>query len=80
MRGAILVVLGLASSSFAGDLAGLTLLITTVRTGDTEVFAVDPDRPCARFGGDGCQSHADRSRTGTSTEATIAGDQTPCTT
>jgi TolB protein len=27
----------------AGDLAGRTLLISTVRTGDTEVFSVDPD-------------------------------------
>ena len=32
----------------AGDLSGRTLLITTVRTGDTEVFAIEPESGDAR--------------------------------
>ena len=31
-----------ASTSFAGDLSGQKLLVTSVRTGDTEVFIADP--------------------------------------
>jgi len=38
----------LARPGFAGGLAGQTFLITTVRTGDTEVFSVDPDSGDAR--------------------------------
>jgi TolB protein len=35
--------LGLAQAGPAGELAGHKLLLTSVRTGDTEVFIVDPD-------------------------------------
>jgi hypothetical protein len=37
-----------APVAFGGDLAGRTLPITTVRTGDTEMFAVDLDSGDAR--------------------------------
>jgi TolB protein len=37
------VALGLAQAGRAGELAGHKLLVTSVRTGDTEVFMVDPD-------------------------------------
>src|SRR3954467_308298 len=41
---ALVWILGLfAASGFAGELAGQKLLITSVRTGDTEVFVVDPE-------------------------------------
>jgi len=43
-----LIVLVAASVAFGEDLAGRTLLITTVRTRDTEVFAVAPDSGDAR--------------------------------
>ncbi len=35
----------------AGELAGYKLLVTSARTGDTEVFIADPDT-----GDNGCQS------------------------
>lgn len=43
VRRAPLAVLLLASSLRAGELAGHRLLVTSVRTGDTEVFIVDPE-------------------------------------
>jgi TolB protein len=45
---AALIALIAAPVGSVGDLAGRTLLITTVRTGDTEVFAVDPESGDAR--------------------------------
>ncbi len=36
-------VLSVAQTSHAGQLAGYKLLLTSIRTGDTEVFIVDPD-------------------------------------
>ncbi|MGO8698264.1 MAG: TolB family protein [Limisphaerales bacterium] len=33
----------LVSSAFGGELAGYKLLVTSIRTGDTEVFVADPD-------------------------------------
>lgn len=38
-----LFVLALTASSHAGELGGYQLLVTLVRTGDTEIFRVDPD-------------------------------------
>ena len=38
----LLAVLGFATTDDAGDLMGNRFLITSVRTGDTEVFLVDP--------------------------------------
>ena len=40
---ALAVLLGLAPPAKAGELAGQRLLLTSIRTGDTEVFIVDPD-------------------------------------
>jgi TolB protein len=42
------VVLLLGSAAFAGDLVGQKLLVATFRTGDTEIFIVDPETGDAR--------------------------------
>ncbi len=39
----VIIALSVGATAFAGEFAGRTLLVTTVRTGDTEVFAIDPD-------------------------------------
>ncbi len=45
---ALLVAICLAPAVPGGELAGYKFLITSVRTGDTEIFAVDPDMGDAR--------------------------------
>lgn len=48
-RTALLVLIALfAQRARAGDLAGYKFLVTSVRTGDTEIFEVDPDTGDAR--------------------------------